>query len=71
MSEPRYEAMQARRKPQRELVEGRWIAVRAPHHGTRSIYVHWLCECIACTAANTAYHVERQARLRLAVNDAA
>lgn len=44
----------------RELVDGRWVAVKAPVHGRYTTYSNWGCRCEPCSVANR----EQQASYR-------
>jgi hypothetical protein len=55
----------ARRRAQRILVDGRWVAPLPPHyHGKLGTYQEWSCRCIRCTEAATAAHRAYQERRR-------
>lgn len=41
------------RMENREVVDGRLVAVDAPSHGKASTYKNWGCRCAPCTDAHT------------------
>jgi DNA-binding CsgD family transcriptional regulator len=50
-SRPRNPATRVMRQRQRELVDGRLVAVNAPAHGRYTTYSNWACRCLPCTDA--------------------
>jgi hypothetical protein len=61
-SSGRVRAMKKRRDAQLVEIDGRMVAVEAPHHGDRNIYNGWLCRCVPCTEANRVWCAEDRRR---------
>jgi hypothetical protein len=60
-----YRDMQWRRREERVLVDGRWVAVNAEFHGRYTTYNNWHCRCVPCSddqARNV--HLQREDRRR-------
>lgn len=51
------------KRQERELIDGRMVAVGARVHGTTNTYVNWSCRCPECTEANSTANLRmRRAR---------
>jgi DNA-binding CsgD family transcriptional regulator len=49
---PQPTASRVMRYRNREVIDGRWVAVDAPEHGKYTTYTNWACRCEPCTVAN-------------------